>query len=268
MSARLALLAGLAAFAAALAWLLPQLSRPPAPFDVAMALMDDGRAKDAVYLFEDPHWRGIAEYRAGRYRRALGEFYQNESVLTLYNTGNSYAQLHDWAGAKSAYEKALRLDPAHADARFNLDLVRRAEALEKQLLEESRAQTNLGRWEDGNRDEPEQGTGESNQIEEGGAREGATRAASTQVDQGGRSDLPGLAGEQALSEDAEGGPGDTSSTDQRQAEGRTGTATMVLRQESSQAAEILLRGIADDPSKVLAARLYMAHKRRLEREAR
>ena len=267
MTARLVLLGSLAAIALVLAWFIPQVQRPPDRWEVAMELFEQGRAGEAVYLFEDQAWRGVAEYRAGRFRRALGAFLSEENTLTLYNAGNAYARLQEWAGAKAAYRKVLRLDPTHLDARHNLELVLRAEELEQALLAEARSQDARGIWKDGDREQPERGDGESDEIEQGGAREGAERSAEATTDQSGRSDLAGRSGERPLSDGALGGPSDADSAGAATADARTGSGAVALRRESAQAAEILLREIVDDPAKVLAARLRMAYRRRLEKEA-
>ncbi len=264
MTARLSLLAAMILVATATAWIIPRAQQPLDRQGVALRLLDEGRAGEAVYLFDDPAWRGVAEYRAGRYRRALGAFLIEESVLTLYNGGNAYAKLQEWAGAKAAYRKVLRLDPGHEDARHNLELVTRADALEQRLLAESRKEKNLGRWKDGNRDRPQRGSGESNQIEQGAAQDGALRPTSARSDRGGRSDQPGSSGETALSESALGGPADAVTAGSASADSGTGSGAVDLLRESAQSAEILLGEIIDDPAKVLAARLRMAQRQRLE----
>lgn len=268
MTARLSVLAALILVAMATAWIIPRVQQPLDRWRVALRLLDEGRAGEAVYLFDDPAWRGVAEYRAGRYRRALGAFLLEERMLTLYNSGNAYANLQEWAGAKAAYRKVLRLDPGHEDARHNLELVTRAEALERRLLAESRNEKNLGRWKDGNRDRPQRGSGDSNEVEQGAARDGALHSTSARSDRSGRSDQPGSSGERALSDGALGGPADAVTAGSATADSGTGSSAVDLRRESAQSAEILLGEITDDPSKVLAARFRMAQRRRLEGESR
>ena len=102
--------------------LIPRLSRPLERFDVGLRLLEQGRAADAVHLFEDPQWRAVAEYRAGRYQRAVASFASSRESASLYNLGTAYARLNNWDGAKAAYREALRLDPDHTDAQHNLTI--------------------------------------------------------------------------------------------------------------------------------------------------
>ena len=68
-----------------LSWLWPRIQQPPTPHEIARQLLAAGRPDDALLLFDERIWRGIAEYRAGRYGRAVGEFFPPESVLHIYN---------------------------------------------------------------------------------------------------------------------------------------------------------------------------------------
>ena len=271
MIARTASLALLALLALGAAWLAPRLGQPPDPGSTALRLLEEGRAEDAGYLFADPSWRGVAQYRAGRFYRALGEFVQEENVRNLYNMGNAYAQLHEWAGARSAYNKALNLDPHHEDARHNLAIVLRAEAREREMLDEQRTTRRMGRWRDGNREgEPESrpGSGTAEKTEQGGAGEGELRDAKTKSPIAGESDRPGRTGDKALARNARAGASEGRSEEDaaKVPEGSAGR-TAALR-ESRQDAELLLRRIKDNPRQVLAARLKAAHRQREEEAGR
>lgn len=48
---------------------------------------------------------------------------QAPSAQAYYNLGNAYYRLDEKAKAVLAYERALRLDPGHTDARFNLEIL-------------------------------------------------------------------------------------------------------------------------------------------------
>ncbi|MBI3070550.1 MAG: tetratricopeptide repeat protein [Deltaproteobacteria bacterium] len=68
-------------------------------------------------------------YLAGNYRDAATEY---EALLknvpnadVAFNLGNAHAKTGDWARARAAYEKALRIRPRHADAAHNLSWVKK-----------------------------------------------------------------------------------------------------------------------------------------------
>lgn len=72
-------------------------------------------AADSAYLAKD--------YAAAvqHYERAIA---QRPTATLYFNLGNAQYRRQEWAEAVLAYERALHLDPAHADAQFNLELVR------------------------------------------------------------------------------------------------------------------------------------------------
>ncbi len=248
--------------ASLLAWAVPLLVSKPDRFQLALRLMDQGKPDLALHLFESPEWRGVAQYRAQRYRRSLGDFLERENVVNLYNLGNAYARLKEWAGAKAAFERALRLDPAHQDAQFNLDLVRRAESLELAMLEDSRTSTKLGHWKEGNRELPAPEEADSNAVEEGIPQGGAFRPAAEDAEASGKSDREGRAGEIAEFKNAQAGVATGSPEDTRSDGELTGSGASLLLRQSSQNAEVLLRSITDNPALVLRARLAAAYKSR------
>lgn len=267
MSVRgLVLMAVLLVAGAAAGWFVPALDRPLEPHLVAQDLMREGRAREAAYLFDDPVWQGVAEYRAGRLYRAAGAFVQTRSALSLYNLGTAYARVKQWPGAVAAYEAVLRLEPDHADAQHNLALVRRARAAEQRQIEESRNEKRAGIWQDG-------------MLKQ---RDGGDPAANMPVRQDGNSAGGGetAPSERPGSESASGGsrstPGDVAPEGRARAgaaeagdrpheapEGLTGaSAARSRRAESAQQAEQILRRIVDHPEQVLAARLRNAQKLR------
>ncbi len=245
-----------------LGWAIPLLSAKPDRFALGLRLLEQGKPDHAVHLFQRADWRGVAQYRAQRYRRALGDFLQRENVSNLYNVGNAYALLKEWTGAKAAYERALRLDPSHEDARFNLDLVLRAEAMELKMVEDSRSSVVAGSWKDGNQDTPATTGTDSNNVEQGVPEGGAFRPAEDKAEATGKSDVEGRSGDIADFRNAQAGIA-TGSSEQTQSEGElTGASASLLLRQSRQNAELLLRAIVDKPARVLRARLAAAHRLR------
>ncbi len=82
-------------------------------------------AAQAAALFENREWQAAAHYRNGDYQQAIDALAGVESADAYYNKGNAYAQLKQWQAAIDAYEQALKREPEHADAKYNLELVKR-----------------------------------------------------------------------------------------------------------------------------------------------
>jgi Ca-activated chloride channel homolog len=79
----------------------------------------------AAARFEDPAWRAAAQYRAGDYAGSLADLAGLAGPEADYNRGNALARLGRFDEAIAAYEQTLAQAPDHADARANLEQVRR-----------------------------------------------------------------------------------------------------------------------------------------------
>ena len=270
MMGRLIILGVAVLLAVVAAWLIPRVDQPPDRFAVAFKLIGEGRADEAAYLFEEPVWRGVAQYRAERFNTAVNEFFLTEDVRNYYNMGTAYARLHQWPAARAAYRKALSLEPQHADTLHNLGVVVRAEAREKELVAASRNSKTLGTLEGGDKKDTEQGAGnDSDKVEQGGQGGKRARQAKVKSDIAGRSDQAGLLGEP---EDTPGkilgGPSGGRSAEDIEQTLTGGAGQAAILQESRQAAEVLLKRIKDNPARVLAARLKAIHRQRREEAKR
>lgn len=76
--------------------------------------------------FNSPEWKGVAYYRLKEYNKALAAFSKGTDATSFYNSGNALALLGRYQDAIKAYDKALALDPAFEDARFNRNLLQKA----------------------------------------------------------------------------------------------------------------------------------------------
>lgn len=254
--------AGVAALA--IAWFLPRVDRPLDRFSVAQDLIADGRGVEAVHLLDDRVWRGVAEYRATRYRRAVEEFAQGGDIIALYNLGTTYARLAEWGGARVAFERVLALDPAHEDAAFNLSLVLQAEELQQQEVEAQRDTRRLGveKGTDRGQDEAEssdQTTTDDAEPSQNSAPSERTATKAGQIAAAGRT------GDEAQTEDAAAGRGEAAESADSGSNNRSGAGAVRRLQTSAQDTEILLRAIKDDPATVLRARLWSIDQQRRER---
>lgn len=99
------------------------------PEQQAAQLLARGDYDRAAQLTTDAGRHGAAEYQRGDYQQALADFGRATDPAASYNRGNALARLGRYADAVAAYEQALKIDPADADARANKAAV---EALLKQ----------------------------------------------------------------------------------------------------------------------------------------
>jgi len=88
-------------------------------------LMRQHHPAAAAARFKHRQWKAAALYRAGKYSEAAKVLDGLKQPDALYNRGNALAHAGDLAGAVAAYNRALKLDASNADARSNLDLVKK-----------------------------------------------------------------------------------------------------------------------------------------------
>lgn len=89
------------------------------PDQQAARALRDGHPKQAQQLARDPAWRGVAAYRAGDYAAAASSLQHAPGSDAAYNRGNALAKAQHYQDAIKAYDEALKLDPANADAKAN-----------------------------------------------------------------------------------------------------------------------------------------------------
>lgn len=75
-------------------------------------------------LFESPAWKGVAEFRSGRYIDAAATFGRIDSAVGFFNRGNAFLRGREYRKAITAYETAVADAPDWVEAQENLDLAR------------------------------------------------------------------------------------------------------------------------------------------------
>ena len=126
-STRLMALASIAAVAAlaVLSMRAGNLADPwLTPDQQAMRLYDARDFTAAAERFEDPMWKGRAQYSAGQYEEAAGSFAQIPAAEGFFNTGNAWMRAFEYRKAIAAYELAVAEAPDWMDAQANLELAR------------------------------------------------------------------------------------------------------------------------------------------------
>jgi Ca-activated chloride channel family protein len=165
-----------------------------------LAAGEPGRAAER---FERPDWRAAAQYEAEEYASALQSLEAMKGAEADYNRGNALARLGKLQDAIAEYERALATDPAHEDARHNLDLLRRLLEQQQEQQEQPPQQSADNSDESQGEEGEDQGQDQDKNDANAGAQEspdqGSGQADATPQDQ----DAPGQ-GESA----AEQKPGD------------------------------------------------------------
>ncbi|MDD5462198.1 MAG: VWA domain-containing protein [Methylococcales bacterium] len=121
--------------------------------------------EQAAKLFENPDWKAAANYKAGKYGKALENLKNNQTALGAYNQGNALAQSDQLEEAIKAYEKALKLNPQNNDAKYNKELVEKE--LKKQKQEQQDNKKDNEQQQDKKQDDQQVPKQDSQQGKEG-----------------------------------------------------------------------------------------------------
>lgn len=90
---------------------------------LAHQALQNHQPERAADLFQDPQWRAVADYRRGDFAAAAEGFAADPSATGRFNLGNALARQGQLEEALAAYEQALAINPDHADARANHELI-------------------------------------------------------------------------------------------------------------------------------------------------
>lgn len=94
------------------------------PDQRAQRAYDNVRFQRAAELFEDPAWKGVAEYRSGLYEASAASFGRIPTATGFFNRGNALMKNREYAKAITAYEQAVAEAPEWQEAEDNLRLSR------------------------------------------------------------------------------------------------------------------------------------------------
>lgn len=89
----------------------------------ALRYFNNGNYEQAAQKFQDPVWKGVALFKADKLEEALKEFDKTNSDMALYNKGLTLAKLCKYEDAKRTFLQALKLNPSHQDAQYNLSVL-------------------------------------------------------------------------------------------------------------------------------------------------
>jgi Ca-activated chloride channel family protein len=226
------------------------------------ALQQD-QAERAAELFESPDWRGAAQYRAGQFEQSAGTLASLDTTTAHYNRGNALAKAGQIEAAIGAYDRALALDPNHADARYNRDLLE--QFLEDNPPPEQQPQ-NQGEGEQG-----QQGDSGEAQSESGEQQDGEQASDEAQQDQQGENgesqasdgsaDQPAEPNENDAQEEQQAEQNANADEDSSEASDTAPGPEEVEQWASEQAAEQWLRRIPQDPGGLLRRKFLYQYQR-------
>ena len=130
------------------------------PDQQAMEIVNKDPAK-AAELFQDPQWKGTAQYKAKKFEEAQQSFAAVPSTTSLYNQATALAQQQKFEEAINSYNDVLKQDPNHADAATNKALI------EKFLEQQSQDQQSSDQSEQGDSESKDQQDQQQNQDQQG-----------------------------------------------------------------------------------------------------
>jgi Ca-activated chloride channel family protein len=218
--------------------------------------LDEGNAAAAAELFEDPAWRGVANYLAGEYSGSANGFAAQADPESLYNLGNALARLGKLETAISAYSQVLEAVPEHEDALYNRDLL-------KELLDQRQGGEGQNQDSSQSGGEGQQSEGEGDQSQAGDEGEAGDQSeggeSNRSEDEMNQDDLDAIREEleRAAREAAE------RQGEPQEQPGENPADAMAQRraQEQQQAMEQWLRRIPNDPGGLLRRKFRYQYQR-------
>jgi Ca-activated chloride channel homolog len=218
----------------------------------------------AATLFDDPAWRGAAQYRAGSYEASAATLAPLDSAEGQYNRGNALAKAGKLEAAIDAYDRALTLDPNHADARYNRDLLQKyLDEHPEQKQQQQQQQNQGGQQNQGQQGDSNQSDGSDDQQD--GQQSGDQQAKQSDQSKSGDSQTEG---DSDASQPEEGQQDDKAQANAAQQQEQGAEAKDhapgpedVDKWASEQAAEQWLRRVPQDPGGLLRRKFLYQYQR-------
>ena len=263
-------------------WLLAFALAAPAPPAAAFEWQDlwlrrDQRGYEALQaeqaaraaeLFADPEWRSAAQYRAGEFPESAALLEGIDTAQGHYNRGNALAKAGRLEPAIAAYDAVLEIDPEHADALYNRELLQEFLENNPQAREQNRQPSGGDQGADEEQQQQEgQASSDDGEGEQGSGdpQDGQERDPSQQASAG-DSQGDGSEDQQDPSEgEGEDGSEQQAQNEEQQEQGdsaqQASAAEDVEQWASEQAAEQWLRRIPQDPGGLLRRKFLYQYQR-------
>lgn len=219
--------------------------------------------KEAASAFDNPSWKGSAYYRAGEYEEALSSFMQSEhadtNADTQYNIGNTLAKLQQIDQAIAAYDRALKLNPDHEDAKANKALLEKL----KQQQEQQEQQENEQQDDQQNQnDKQESKDQQSDDANQGDQKE--EEQSENQQQQSPEEQNPEKSEQEQQDKQHEEQQNDEKQGEPEQQEAQLSQAQQ--EKEMEQKHQQLLNKVTDDPYLLLRNKMQLEYQKRRQRQ--
>lgn len=242
----------------------------------ASAQFDEEAFESSAQQFKSPEWKASAQFRAGDYASAAETLETIDTPEANYNRGNALAKLGDIDAAIAAYEKTLKADKQHADAKHNLEL------LKKQKEQSSNSEKKSESGENANQDQSnQQDSGQQNSEQQSSQEQPSNQQSSQESEQSDSSSNQSNedkasssdTSESAQESDSSSSEDESENTEQKarsekQSNEKNNNASYQQQyknkteQEIEQATQQWLRRIPDQPGNLLRNQFENEHRRR------
>ena len=254
-------------------WKKPFLNADQQGLEAYNALQFDAASSD----FEDPAWKGAAQYREGDYAAAAETYGQLDTADGYYNQGNALARAGQLDAAIAAYDKALERRPTFPDAKDNKALIEKLKEQQDQQQQNQQNQQDQNQQDQSQQDQQqsEQQDGDSGQDQQNAEQQNGQNQQDPQqnsqqdqqnADQ--QSEQEQQEGEQQEDQNAQSEEQQQQGEqEEQQAQAQQGHQEQSERdKETQQRLNNLLRRVPDDPAFLLKRKMQLeAQKRQYRR---
>jgi Ca-activated chloride channel family protein len=216
------------------------------PDQQAQQAMQTGNAGEAAKLFENPEWKAAAAYKNKDYASAAQQYAGKSTVTDQYNYANAMAQQGKFADAIAAYEKVLKTDPKHEDARYNLDVVKKAQQQQQQGQNQQQADKQQQNQQQNPAQQNQQGQ-QGQEKQQQGQNADKQQAQDKQSEQNKQQDVQQKQADKQQEQQDKQGKGEKQDQN-KQEKGKEDAEESAQQREQQQATEQWLRRIPDDPA--------------------
>ncbi len=224
----------------------------------ARALEKDD-AERAAELFEDDKWKAAAQYRSGDYAGAVETLKTLDGAVVSYNKGNALAGEGKLKEAMEAYRDALEINPAMDDAVYNMGVVKQL----LQMMQQQQMQKGE-EGEEGEEGEQQQAQG-AKQDQEGDDESQQDSPSPDDSNEGDENERDENEGDESDENEGDENEGDESDQQEEEdvageengdgEESQASSSPLETMTERDQAVEQWLRGVPDDPGRLLKRKL-------------